>query len=53
MRRSHDALREPALSTDPATGTRHRRHHVGSDGFYRGREVIPVNVVAEEEGNQE
>lgn len=40
MRRSHDALRAPTLSTDPTTGELHRRHHVSAEGFYRGRKVI-------------
>lgn len=40
MRRSHDALRKPTLSTDPHTGETHLRHHVGPDGYYRGRKVI-------------
>ncbi|NIW85398.1 MAG: 50S ribosomal protein L32 [Gammaproteobacteria bacterium] len=39
-RRSHDALRAPALSIDPTTGETHRRHHVTADGFYRGRKVL-------------
>ncbi|OED38263.1 50S ribosomal protein L32 [Chromatiales bacterium (ex Bugula neritina AB1)] len=40
MRRSHDALKSPALSTDPTTGEVHLRHHVTADGYYRGRKVI-------------
>lgn len=40
MRRSHDALSGPTLSTDSTTGERHRRHHMTSDGFYRGRQVV-------------
>jgi len=39
-RRSHDALREPALSTDPTSGETHLRHHVTADGYYRGRKLI-------------
>ena len=35
MRRSHDALKNPALSTDPTTGEVHLRHHVTPDGYYR------------------
>ena len=52
MRRSHDALRKPTLSEDPTTGTRHLRHHVGPDGFYRGREIIPAEITTEEEGEE-
>jgi large subunit ribosomal protein L32 len=40
MRRSHDALHKPALSTDSTTGDTHRRHHIGPNGYYRGRQVI-------------
>jgi len=40
MRRAHDALKGPTLSTDPTTGELHRRHHVSAEGFYRGRKVV-------------
>ncbi len=40
MRRSHDALGGPTLSVDSTTGETHRRHHVGADGYYRGRKVV-------------
>lgn len=41
MRRSHDAITTgPALTVDPVSGERHRRHHVSPDGFYRGGKVI-------------
>ena len=40
MRRSHDSLKDSALSTDSTSGETHRRHHVTADGFYRGRKVI-------------
>lgn len=42
MRRSHDALTQKALSVDPTTGEKHLRHHMTSDGFYRGRKVVDV-----------
>ncbi|MBK1700446.1 50S ribosomal protein L32 [Thiococcus pfennigii] len=45
MRRSHDALTGPTLSTEPTTGETHRRHHVSPDGFYRGRKVIDKSDV--------
>lgn len=41
MRRSHDALSKPTLSTDETTGELHRRHHITADGYYRGRKVLP------------
>ncbi len=40
MRRSHDALTGPTLSTEQVTGEIHRRHHVSADGYYRGRQVL-------------
>jgi len=40
MRRSHDSLSNPTLTTDPVTGETHRRHHITADGFYKGRKVI-------------
>jgi large subunit ribosomal protein L32 len=40
MRRSHDALSGPTLSTDSTSGETHRRHHMTADGYYRGRKVI-------------
>jgi large subunit ribosomal protein L32 len=40
MRRSHDALSGPTLSTEQATGEIHRRHHVSADGYYRGKQVV-------------
>ncbi|MDX1460188.1 MAG: 50S ribosomal protein L32 [Xanthomonadales bacterium] len=45
MRRSHDALKAPTLSTDPVTGETHLRHHVSPEGYYRGRKVIDTPVV--------
>ena len=41
MRRSHDALSAETLSIDSTSGETHLRHHVTSDGFYRGRKVLP------------
>ncbi len=49
MRRSHDALTGPTLSTDRTSGELHRRHHVTPNGFYRGRKVVNAPVAAEEE----
>lgn len=40
MRRAHDALGKPTLSTEPTTGEVHRRHHVSPEGFYRGRKAV-------------
>ncbi|MCD6039923.1 MAG: rpmF [Gammaproteobacteria bacterium] len=52
MRRAHSALTAAALSVDMATGQTHRRHHVGPDGYYRGRQVIAKNAVTEDENEE-
>jgi len=49
MRRSHDALTKPTLSTDPTTGELHRRHHVTADGFYKGNQVVATAEEIEED----
>ena len=41
-RRTHDNLESAALSTDTATGEVHRRHHITSDGFYKGKKVVEI-----------
>ena len=43
-RRSHNALKLPALSTDQTTGERHLHHHMTDDGFYKGKKVMEVKV---------
>jgi large subunit ribosomal protein L32 len=48
MRRLHHALTTPTLSADPTTGETHRRHHIGPNGYYRGRQIIKPKD--EEEG---
>lgn len=45
MRRSHDALSAPTVSTDSTSGETHLRHHVTKDGYYRGRKVIERKAV--------
>lgn len=49
MRRSHDRLKNPALSEEMTTGEIHRRHHVSAEGFYRGRQVIEVAPEVDDE----
>lgn len=49
MRRAHDALTTPTLSTDSVSGELHRRHHITPNGFYRGRKVISTPAEAETE----
>ena len=40
MRRSHDSLNSGELGVDETSGETHRRHHMTSDGFYRGKKII-------------
>jgi len=42
MRRAHDSLTTPTLSTDQTTGEIHRRHHITADGFYKGKKVLDL-----------
>lgn len=49
MRRSHDHLSLPALSTDPQSGETHLRHRVTRDGYYRGKKVIQTPAEEEQE----
>jgi large subunit ribosomal protein L32 len=49
MHRSHDGLKQPALSVDPVSGETHLRHRITPDGFYRGKKVIESRVEEEQE----
>ena len=40
QRRSHDSLKNSELSVDESSGEKHLRHHVSTEGFYRGKKVI-------------
>ncbi len=53
MRRSHDALKNPALSTDPTTGEVHLRHHITAEGYYRGKQVVEVAEEIDDEDDDE
>ncbi len=53
MRRSHDALTAPTLSTDSVTGEVHLRHHLTPDGYYRGRKVLNSGSVYESQDEAE
>jgi len=53
MRRAHDALSRPTLSEEAETGETHRRHHVSAEGFYRGRQVVDVAPLIEDEDEEE
>ena len=47
MRRAHDALTAATLSVEPVTGEVHRRHHISTDGYYRGKKVIENKTESE------
>lgn len=49
QRRSHDQVSTPTLTEDQNTGEIHRRHHVASDGRYRGRQVREIKLPEEEQ----
>lgn len=53
MRRSHDGLTKPALTTDTKTGITHRRHHVSPDGNYKGRQIIDNSVNVDDNHDEE
>lgn len=44
MRRAHDFLKNPTLSTDSTSGETHRRHNLTKDGYYRGKQIIPSKI---------
>ena len=47
MRRSADALKQPAYSEDKNSGELRRPHHVDlKSGMYRGRQVLKVKTDA-------
>lgn len=52
-RRSHHAIKNPGLSTDPKTGSVHLRHRASLDGMYKGKSVIdPVKKVLKKQGKK-
>jgi len=40
MRRSHDVLKISQLSIDRTSGEQHVRHHITSNGYYKGHKVL-------------
>ncbi|MXP56305.1 50S ribosomal protein L32 [Pantoea sp. Mhis] len=40
MRRSHHALTNINLSLDKFSGEIHLRHHITTDGYYRGHKIF-------------
>ncbi|MBT5890640.1 MAG: large subunit ribosomal protein L32 [Gammaproteobacteria bacterium] len=49
MRRGHDKVSAPALSTEATTGETHVRHHISPDGYYRGKKVIATPATEDSE----
>lgn len=49
MRRSHDAIKAPALSVDSESGETHIRHHMTPDGYYRGRKILDNEAIVEDD----
>ena len=49
MRRAHDGLPMSTCSVDKTTGTKHVRHHIAKDGFYRGQEIFVPKVKKEKQ----
>ena len=46
-RRSHNSLKKQTLSLDPVSGEKHLRHHMTSDGFFKGRKVLETKTKEE------
>lgn len=40
MHRAHNFMVAPTLAIEPTTGETHLRHHISTNGFYRGRKVL-------------
>jgi large subunit ribosomal protein L32 len=40
MHRSHDFLKNPAVSIEKNTGEVYLNHHISPNGMYRGKKVI-------------
>ncbi|MCL4720843.1 MAG: 50S ribosomal protein L32 [Gammaproteobacteria bacterium] len=49
MRQSHDRVKSPAISIEPASGETHRRHHISADGYDRGKKVLETRDDADSE----
>lgn len=45
MRRGHDKVKMPTISTDSESGERHLRHHITETGFYRGKQMVDTAQV--------
>ncbi|ARC53254.1 50S ribosomal protein L32 [Candidatus Riesia pediculischaeffi] len=40
MRRSHSSIKVPILSIDKTTKKTHIRHHMTTEGFYKGKKIL-------------
>tara|TARA_B100001248_G_C26961951_1_gene266292 strand:- start:5 stop:208 length:204 start_codon:yes stop_codon:yes gene_type:complete len=53
MRRaSNFTLKKPALSVDPFTGETHVRHHVTSQGYKGGKQVLSVASDSQDQASE-
>ncbi|HJN38027.1 MAG TPA: 50S ribosomal protein L32 [Gammaproteobacteria bacterium] len=46
MKRAHNRVKSAVIAMDHNTGESHRRHHVTSGGFYKGK---PIKVEQEQD----
>ena len=53
MRRSHHGAKPAAYSVDSTTGELHLRHNMTESGYYRGKQVVRVNIKTEESQDEE
>jgi large subunit ribosomal protein L32 len=49
MKYSHKKLTQPSLSVDPTSGEKHLRHHVTATGYYRGKKVVSMEKLSEDD----
>ena len=49
MRRSHDSLTASSVSSDATTGSKHLRHHIAKDGYYKGSEIVAPKIKKEKQ----
>ena len=52
-RRSHDSLKKPTLSIDVVSGDKHLRHNMTPDGFYKGKKIIEINKLQDDQEDQQ
>ena len=53
MRRNHVNKENISLSTDISTGEVHLRHHITSEGYYRGKKILINKNKKDDKKNKE